>query len=206
MAVWGGTGGLSTSGASLGPLVDKPPVPPHTPIYIDPRLSTLLLWVYAIRTVLALDRDAFVLWQVQPDDRASMLHVFLLLADRSDVINDAFGSTPACKVSDYPSREIVRGKATSGRGDVPVSNERLLLRCHPALEICRRQSRKPLVHQDFHRFRCRSQGGVTAFTLFPAFAGSFRITAPQIASWKMMPTVCRRPDRSLLTPCRMLTR
>ena len=56
MAVWGGTGGLSTSGASLGPLVDKPPVPPHTPIYIDLGLSILLLWVYAIRTVLALDR------------------------------------------------------------------------------------------------------------------------------------------------------
>jgi len=30
----GGTGGLSTSGAGLGPLVDKPPVPPHTPIYM----------------------------------------------------------------------------------------------------------------------------------------------------------------------------
>ena len=30
----GGTGGLSTSGASLGPLVDKPPVPPHPAIYI----------------------------------------------------------------------------------------------------------------------------------------------------------------------------
>jgi len=57
MAVLGGTGGLPTSGASLGPLVDKPPVPPNTPIDIDLGLSTLLLWVYAIRTVLALDRE-----------------------------------------------------------------------------------------------------------------------------------------------------
>jgi len=34
MGVLGGTDGLSTSGASLGPLVDKPPVPPNTAIYM----------------------------------------------------------------------------------------------------------------------------------------------------------------------------
>jgi hypothetical protein len=28
----------------------------------------------------------------------------------------------------------------------------------------------------------------------------------QVASWKMMPSVCRCPLRTRLTPCRMLTR
>src|SRR5689334_1929345 len=31
-------------------------------------------------------------------------------------------------------------------------------------------------------------------------------SADHFESWKMMPSVCRRPDRRRLTPCRILTR
>src|SRR5258707_2485442 len=65
-------------------------------------------------------RDAFVFWQVLLDHRASALHIFLLLADGSDVMNDAFRHAPAREASDHPRREIVRGEAAPGRGDVPV--------------------------------------------------------------------------------------
>jgi hypothetical protein len=37
-------------------------------------------------------------------------------------------------------------------------------------------------------------------------AAAFRRSAPHLASWRMTPSVWRWPERTRLTPCRMLTR
>ncbi|MGW3462945.1 hypothetical protein ACWDE9_26580, partial [Streptomyces olivaceoviridis] len=64
--------------------------------------------------------------QVGGDVAPGALDVFLLLTDRGDIAQRAFGGVVALKAGDDPGGEVVRGQASPGGGDVALGVERLI--------------------------------------------------------------------------------